>query len=130
MKAYELRVRDVMTRGVIKIGPEATVAEATKLMMDRRVTSLVVEGDGYLGIVTRKDVVNKVVASGEPLGEVRVREIASSPLLMVHPEMKLKDVAALMKATGTRRFVVTDGNRIVGIISNSDIFRAVALELK
>ncbi|MBU4266086.1 MAG: CBS domain-containing protein [Candidatus Altiarchaeales archaeon] len=125
-------VHEVMTRGVITIERDASAAEAMKKMMDRRVTSLLVERGGTLddyGIITRKDLIDKVVAAGGNPHEVKVREIMSEPLLNINSNIRVENVARLMAKTGIRRFPVLDNGQVVGLVSNSDIIKAYALEL-
>ncbi len=125
-------VHEVMTRGVITIERDASAAEALKKMMDRRVTSLLVERGGTLddyGIITRKDLLDKVVAAGGNPHDVKVKEIMSEPLLNINSNIRVENVARLMARTGIRRFPVLDNGQVVGLVSNSDIIKAYALEL-
>jgi len=125
-------VHEVMTRGVITIERDASAAEALKKMMDRRVTSLLVERGGTLddyGIITRKDLLDNVVAAGGNPHEVKVKDIMSEPLLNINSNIRVENVARLMAKTGIRRFPVLDNGQVVGLVSNSDIIKAYALEL-
>ena len=122
------KAADVMTKDVLCIDGTATVAEAIKLMKKKKVSSLFVnrrsQEDAW-GIVTRKDVVNKIVDPGKDPAEVRVFEIMSKPLIMVSPGLALKYCARLFHAAGIRRAPVFDGKEIIGILSNTDIFNAI-----
>ncbi len=119
---------DVMTRGIVSIEGTATAADAVRLMKEKRVSSLFVDRrsqqDAW-GIVTRKDVVNKVVDPGKDPAEVKVFEIMSKPLITVSPGLALKYCARLFNAAGIRRAPVFDGTNIIGILSNTDIFNAI-----
>ncbi|MFQ5341682.1 MAG: CBS domain-containing protein [Anaerolineae bacterium] len=120
---------DVMTRDVVSIHAEATVAEAMQLMYDKRVSSLLVEPRSDLdthGFVSRRDIVEKVVARGRQPEDCRVMDIMSKPLVTVPPDCALRDCAILMSNTSIRRVLVFDGRKIVGIVSNTDILRAAA----
>jgi CBS domain-containing protein len=124
------KAADVMTRDVAFIDGASTVADAIKIMRERKVSSLVVNRrtpDDAWGIVTRKDVVNKIVDPGRDPCEVKVFEIMTKPLVMLSPGLALKYCARLMHNVGIRRAVVFDGNEIVGILSNTDIFNAIKL---
>lgn len=129
-KAKELKAADVMTKNVATIGGSATVAEAVKRMRDLKVSSLLVnrrsQEDAW-GIITRKDVVAKIIAppGGKDPHQVQVHEIMTKPLLMVSPGLTLKYCARLMTQAGVRRAPVFDGKNIVGILSNTDIFNAL-----
>ena len=122
------KAQDVMTKNVVFVTGSKTVAAAIKLMRKEKVSSLVVkhrnQADAY-GIVTRKDVVNKVVDPGKDPAKVKVYEIMTKPLVMVSPGLALKYCARLMNHAGIRRAPVFDGTNIIGMLSNTDIFNAI-----
>jgi CBS domain-containing protein len=117
-----------MTKDVVFIDGKKSVADAVRLMKEKKVSSLFVNrrspADAW-GIVTRKDVVNKVVDPGKDPAQVKVFEIMSKPLITVSPGLALKYCARLFNSSGIRRAAVFDGKEIVGILSNTDIFNAV-----
>jgi len=122
------RAADVMTKNVVYIEGNETVANAIRLMKEKGVSSLVVNRrdlEDTWGIMTRKDVVSKVVNPGRDPDETRVFEIMTKPLVMVSPGLELKYCARLFNQTGIRRAPVFDGKEIVGILSNTNIFFAV-----
>jgi len=122
------KAADVMTKDVVCIDGKESVAEAIRLMTEKGVSSLVVNRRGHedaWGIMTRKDAVSKVVDPGEDPGDVKVFEIMSKPLITVSPGLALKYCARLMNSAGIRRAVVFDGKEIVGMLSNTNIFKAI-----
>lgn len=124
-------VKDVMTMGVISIDENATVEEAMKTVVERHVSCLIVEKsseDDIDGIVTRKDIITKVVGLDYDPKKVKVADIMTKPLMTVTPQMDMMHVARLMAKTNVRRSPVRENDNIVGIISNSDIFRAYVMD--
>jgi CBS domain-containing protein len=122
------KVGDIMTKVVIFVDGRETVADALKLMREKGVSSLVVNRrnhDDAWGIMTRKDIVHKVVDPGKDPYNVKVFEIMTKPLITVSPGLALKYCARLFHRTGIRRAPVFDGKEIIGIISNTDIFNAL-----
>ena len=121
-----MKSRDIMTKDVAMIEEGNSVATAINTMTEKKVSSLIVnrldEDDSY-GIVTRRDVVNKVVAQALDPNKMKVAEIMTKPLLTISPNLPIKHIAKLMVHTGVRRMPVFDGHQIIGIVSNSDIFR-------
>lgn len=119
--------KDVMTKDVVSIQPQATVAEAMAKMQEKNVTSLLVERatsqDSY-GFMSQRDVITKVVAKGKEPEEMKVAEIMSKPIITVPPDTALQDCAMLMERAGIRRVLVYDGKQVIGIVSSTDIFRA------
>jgi isocitrate dehydrogenase len=72
-----------------------------------------------------RDVLQKIVAADRSPEEVAVNELASRPLVYVSPEMSLRDCSKLMIDRNIRRAAVRERDRIVGIISDTDIFQVV-----
>ena len=125
------KAQDLMHKGVETIDGSATVAEALKKMRERQVSSLVVNrrdaGDAW-GIVTKKDIVTKVVDPGPTrrnLSTTRVHEIMSKPLVTVSPGLAIKYCVRLMAHAGVTRAPVFDGKEIIGILSFTDVFNNV-----
>ena len=122
------KAQDLMHKGVETIDGAATVAEALKKMREKKVSSLIVNrrdvGDAW-GIVTKKDIVTKVVDPGPTrrnLSTTRVHEIMSKPLVTVSPGLAIKYSVRLMAKAGVTRAPVFDGKEIIGILSFTDVF--------
>ncbi|TEU05345.1 MAG: CBS domain-containing protein, partial [Candidatus Aminicenantes bacterium] len=110
------KAADVMTKNVVYIDGNETVANAIELMKEKGISSLVVNRrdlEDTWGIMTRKDVVSKVVNPGRDPDEIRVFEIMTKPLVMISPGLELKYCARLFNQTGIRRAPVFDGKEIV-----------------
>jgi signal-transduction protein with cAMP-binding, CBS, and nucleotidyltransferase domain len=123
-----IKAKDLMTKDVKYIQGDATIKETLIRMKVEGVSSFIVERkdhDDAYGIVTRKDIVTKVVETGRDLDYTKVKEIITKPLLMVSPGLGIKYVVRLMQMANVRRATVFDGKEIVGIISNTDIINAL-----
>jgi CBS domain-containing protein len=124
-------VGEVMTRGVITIGEDESVASAMKTMVERHVSSIIVkkkdDADVY-GIVTRKDIIHSVVGRSNDPKEIKVADVMTKPVMTITPSMDVVAAAKLMEKTKVRRFPVVENNVLVGLISNSDIFRAYVMD--
>ncbi len=122
-----LTARHVMRQPVHMVPGSDSVAHAVRLMHTRGVSSLLVpprlEGEEY-GIVTKADVVAKVVAQGRDPLRVHVSEVMTRPVHTVEPDCSLRECAALMMRYRIRRLPVFAGSRPapVGIVSDSDVF--------
>jgi CBS domain-containing protein len=119
-----MQAQEIMTQDVVTIRGSATVADAVKLMKDKRLRALIVEPryeqDPY-GIVTETDIVYKVAAFGHDPKVMRVYEIMIKPCVVVNPELGVEYVARLFAQTRIRRAPVIQGSTLLGIISVSDI---------
>jgi acetoin utilization protein AcuB len=126
-----LRVMDSMTREVVTLGPEASVAEAWGVCQELGIRHLpVVEGGRLVGLVSDRDLrdVSPPRGSGgerETLGWVRLRDIMSTDLVTIHP---LDTIEHAAREIYERRIgclpVVADGE-LVGIITSSDMMRTL-----
>ncbi len=118
-------VADVMSTPVLAIGPSASVQEAVQKMVASGISSLLVTSEREQGIVTKRDVVKKVMAHGRDPREVPVGEVMSSPVRTISSNATLEECSGRMTAERVRRFPVDHEGKIIGIISDSDILAAV-----
>lgn len=119
---------DVMSNPVISIEAKVTVAEAVLLMRRKGISSLLVKptaaGEPF-GIVTKRDVISKVVAADRDLKSTKVDEVMSKPVLSVPLGCSLQECSRLMARGGVRRLPVFEEGQPRGIVSDTDIFAAV-----
>jgi CBS domain-containing protein len=131
MANYNLRAKDIMQVEVASVAAETTVAQAALRMKREGVRSLIVERadpDDAYGIVTYSDIVSKVLAWGMDPAEVTVEEIMVKPLVVINPNLKVEHVARLFAQTGIGHAPVISGQRLVGIISKTDLIVEVVTE--
>jgi CBS domain-containing protein len=125
-----MNVIDIMKENVVEIERNATALDAMRIMIENDIGSLLVDGENKFGIITRKDIVNKVIAYGKDLREVKVGEILNEPILTISSDLSVKEAARLMAKTNVRRFPVMEDGKLIGLISNSDILRSVSQGLQ
>jgi CBS domain-containing protein len=116
------RVADIMIKNLLTCAPYISVQSAAKMMARRRVSSIVVTGNGLypLGIMTDNDLRTKVLAAGlSP--EVAVAGIMSQPVQTVSPGADAFDALLVMSHHGVSLLVVVEGDHMVGIISEHDL---------
>jgi CBS domain-containing protein len=141
---------DVMTPKVIAIRPDAALADAVALMLDRRISGLfVVDERGALaGVLTEGDLLHRgelgterhrswwqtlFASPGRLAAEFtrthgrRVRDVMTKDVISVRPDAKLSEVVGLMEAYRVKRVPVIDQDRLVGVVSRSDLLRAIAM---
>jgi CBS domain-containing protein len=119
-------VRDLLSvKGthVFSIGCQATVLDAAVLMNDFKIGALVVIEQGkVVGIVTERDVLQRVVAERRDPATVFVAEVMTRDLVACGPEQDVDEVSYLMKEKRVRHLPVLDCDRaIVGMISIGDV---------
>jgi CBS domain-containing protein len=114
-------IKEVMTRDVRACEPNATVADAAKVMAQEDVGPVPIVEDGRLvGIVTDRDIVVRVVAEGRDPNATTVKEIASTDLFTVSPGDDLDEALNLLAERQVRRLPVVEGERLVGIVAQAD----------
>jgi len=116
----EITVKQIM-RAIISIDSKAKAKEAARLMVDRRIGSLIANRDGLpFGIVTERDMV-KIVAGAMDPAKVTVADVMTAPLITIDSSAPLSDAARRMVEKQVKRLVVTDREKIVGIVSQTDL---------
>lgn len=120
-------IKELISGRLIHVNAEDNIIKAAQLMRDNNISSLLVRhGEDFNGIVTEKDIISQVVAEELYPGDVRVEEIMSTDLVTISQEEGIERAAELMKKKNIRRLVVVDGERVAGIITETDITRHLA----
>jgi len=119
-----LKVEDVMVKEVITIDENLTVKEAAGIMNKFEIGCLIAVKKGKaMGIVTERDLLKRVVAEAKDAGKTKVKDVMSSPLVVVEPEMDLEEAVRLMFQMKIKKLPVVHEKRLVGLVSLTDIAR-------
>ena len=131
-----MQVQDWMTKDVVTISGATSVREAIELIKAQKIRHLpVVEGGRLIGIVTDRDLRQAVAPEPLRLGvheadylldKVYVRDIMTRQVVGVSPDVSFAKAAELMVRNKIGCLPVLDGETVVGIITESDVLRAVA----
>ena len=106
------------------VDAEASVLDAVKQMVEQNVGSLLVTVDGRInGIVTERDYLRRVTLEGRTDRDTQVREIMSSPLIVVTPDTTIDECMALMTGRRIRHVPVVAGGEVVAVISIGDLVK-------
>jgi CBS domain-containing protein len=120
-----MNVSSLMTRDPVCCSSDQSVHEVARLMMDNDCGEIPVvrnHGDRTLvGVVTDRDIVCRIVASGMNPFDTRVERAMSSPAICASPDMSLEQCLELMASNQIRRVPVVDGDGICGIVSQADV---------
>jgi CBS domain-containing protein len=116
-----IKAKDAMVTKVVTAIPSQSVLEISKIMKDQDVGSVVVIENGKpVGIVTREDIVNKVVAENKS-NFLMIKEIMTGNLVTCSPDCDISEVAMLMAKHGYERIPIISMDNLVGIISAREI---------
>ena len=116
-------------RALFSIEPEDPVLEAIRMMADHHVGALLVmRGAELAGILSERDYARKVVLLGRSSADTPVWQIMTAPVITVSPDNSVQDCMRLMTNHHIRHLPVTEGTRVVGMISIGDLVKAVIEE--
>jgi len=119
-----LKVEDVMVREVVTIDENSTVKEAADVMNKFEIGCLIAVRKGKaMGIITERDLLKRVVAEAKDASKTKVKDVMSSPLVVVEPHMELEEAVKLMFQMKIKKLPVVDEKRLVGLITLTDIAR-------
>lgn len=114
-------VKDIMNKNVVVGKPDVTIREVSKVMAQLHIGSMViVEGGKIVGIVTERNVLNSVARGKDPDITV-VSDIMSKDVVTIEPDKKVEEAVDLMVKHKIKKLPVVRDDKIVGIITASDI---------
>jgi CBS domain-containing protein len=120
-------VRDAMVPEPAALATEATAQDAGRLLARPEVRAVFVCDEGRLtGVVTRKTLVREVVAPGRDPKATPLGEIAEEPLYTIDSSEQLDEAFQFLEEHDAERVPVTDGGRLVGVLSRSVLQRRMA----
>ncbi len=130
-----MKVRELMTGGLITAGPDSAVLDARSLMQTKRIRHLLVtnkQGE-LLGIVTDRDIRLNLPSQATSLSvweinhlltRLTLEKVMTSSVITVGPDREARDAAQLMLEHRIGALPVVDGGALVGIVTETDLLRA------
>ena len=118
-----MKLRELMTKEVVRIHPEETAAVAARAFQRYNIGALpVCGGDGRLcGLVTDRDLVTRCLAAGRNPQNTRVRDVMTAQVVTAPPDMDASQAAAVMGRAQIRRLPVLENGRLCGMVSLGDL---------
>lgn len=118
-----MKVRDIMTKDVIRIDSRENVAVAARTLAQHNIGILpVCDGNGKVcGLVTDRDLVTRCLASGRDPGRTPVRDVMTGQVTSVQPDMEAGVAAHLMGRKQVRRLPVMENGKLCGMLSLGDL---------
>ncbi|MEM3883262.1 MAG: CBS domain-containing protein [Candidatus Methanomethyliaceae archaeon] len=119
------KVSEFMTKKVVTISPEASVLDASVLMAEKNIGSVVVvDGKIPVGIVTERDIIAGVVSKRLSPEKTLVKDVMSKPLVTCTPDCNIDEAASLMQAHKIKHLPVVRGEELIGIFTTYDLMVA------
>lgn len=127
-----MKIRDILAQKgshVRTIGPDSTVRDAIRTLVEHRIGSLLVtEGDEIVGIITERDILREACHHAGRLDQRQVREAMTAELIVGVPDDDLNYAMGVMTKNRIRHLPVMDGRKLQGIISIGDLVWASLTE--
>src|SRR5579872_5240291 len=121
----------VKDRKLYSIESDRTVLEAARYMMEHNVGALPVLRNGELaGILSERDIMNRVVAIGRTPGTTAVSEVMTANPRSVKPDESIEECLFIMREFGFRHLPIVDGKDLRGLVSLRDVLMHQATELE
>lgn len=146
-----IKAKDIMTRNVISVGPDTEIAQAARLLLEKRINGVpVINSAGKLvGILCQSDLIaqqksipipslftlldgyipltptKRMDKEVEKIAATKVAEAMTAPPMTVDPETDIEKIAALMVEKNFHTVPVVDANTLVGIIGKEDVLRTL-----
>ena len=121
----ETKVKDIMSRNLIAADPSTTIFQIAK-MMEQGVGAILVKKDSVpTGIITDRDYAIKIAVNKLP-GDTLVDKVASYPLKTISAEETVLAATKIMTSQKIRKIAVSENNKIVGVITSTDIVNLIA----
>ena len=124
-------LRNITLKEPLTVSPHVSVLEAVKLMTEKNIDSVVVVGmtgtaetpsslkkPMIHGIMTVKDVANRVIAKGLDPAKVTVSQVMTSPIQTATPDTSLYKVLMMMNQNNFRQVPVVDSDKVVGLVTS------------
>jgi predicted transcriptional regulator len=120
-----MEIHEILTTDIARVGPEMSLVDAAKLMRRKNISSIiVVKENNIVGILSERDFIHLIATLKDPR-KLSVSDVMSSPVITSDINTSLADILHLMNDRGIRRIPITENGRLVGIITQSDLARAL-----
>jgi two-component system sensor kinase FixL len=124
-------ISEIMSKDVSVIQGRATVAEASEIMASRNISSIIIMDAGRVtGLLTERDLLKRVVAFNRNPHYTKAEEIMSSPVFIIPPNYSIFSASRTMENKNIRRLVVMENKKLCGIVTQTDILKAVKNKVK
>ncbi|MEM1557635.1 MAG: CBS domain-containing protein [Thermoproteota archaeon] len=122
-----LTVEEVMSFPILTVNPDESVRAAVVKMVEHDISSLIVvdEENRDIGIITERDVIEKVVAKNKDPDSVKVREVMSNPLKKISSDSSIIEALEKMRRSKIKKLGVEREGKLVGIVSERDLVYAI-----
>lgn len=120
-----------MIRNVVTLQEDATVHEAVQLLNKHKIGCIIILGNDQIhGILTERDLLERVLEQCKNPKQTRVTEVMTRKVITGTPNMDVFEATRLMFKLRVKKLPITENNRLVGIVTLTDIARATSIDQK
>lgn len=120
-----------MVKDVVTVQTDVSAHDAVKLMNKNRIGCLVIVYNGkILGILTERDLLERVLEKCKNPKETKVSDIMTKHVIVGKPDMQLVEATQLMFKNKVKKLPIVEGNQLVGLVTLTDIARATSIDKK
>jgi len=116
------KVHEIMTEKVVTVPAEKGLKQIIKLMATSKISSVIIKKkERVVGILTERDLIKKILLPGLSAGKVSLQDIMTGDPMSVNSHADLAEASEMMKQKGIRHLPVIDNEKLVGLITQTDI---------
>lgn len=121
-----MKVKECMCNNVVWLTPEASIGECAKLMDQQHIGSVPVcdSNQNVVGLVTDRDILLRAIINNKDINNTKVSDIMSTNVCCCESNTDLEQATNMMSENQIRRIPVTENNKIVGILTLTDLSRS------
>jgi len=126
-----VNIEKLMVKNVVTLQENASVHEAVQLLNKHKIGCLIIVNNGEIaGIITERDLLERVLEKCRNPKETKVSEIMTRHVITGTPDMDTLEATRLMFKLKVKKLPIKEGNRLVGIVTVTDIARATSIDQK
>ncbi len=124
IQILDLDVGQVMVKNVVKVKQDIDIKQVALLLKQKGIGCVMVtDGTKPIGILTERDIIHKVVAPNVDPEKLNASDIMTRTLITITPYHAIEEAADLMKEKNIKKLPVMEDNRLVGIVTMTDLLR-------
>jgi CBS domain-containing protein len=121
-------VESIVKTDIVIFESDKLVDEAIKTLQSKSCRSVLISHDReIIGIVTKSDILFKVMSKGRNPTKIKLREIMTTPIIAVKPNTSIQDAINIMNKNNIRQIIISSNSNVIGILSRETIYDKIHL---
>ena len=123
-----IKVEEIMVKPVITLSVSSTVREAVEIMSKTEIRCIVVlyDNEAPVGIITERDMLERVLLPSKDPSTTRLWQIMSAPIIFTDSKASVEYAVTLMTERRIKQLPIIEENRVIGLVSITDLIRSKA----